>query len=29
VLGGELGLTDDDLAALEDAGLIGTRPLGT
>ena len=29
VLGGELGLTDDELAALEDAGLIGTRPLGT
>jgi crotonobetainyl-CoA:carnitine CoA-transferase CaiB-like acyl-CoA transferase len=29
VLGGELGLGDAELAALEAAGLIGTRPTGT
>jgi crotonobetainyl-CoA:carnitine CoA-transferase CaiB-like acyl-CoA transferase len=28
VLGGELGLTDDELADLEASGLIGTRPVG-
>jgi crotonobetainyl-CoA:carnitine CoA-transferase CaiB-like acyl-CoA transferase len=29
VLGGELGLSDDELAALEASGLIGTRPVGS
>jgi crotonobetainyl-CoA:carnitine CoA-transferase CaiB-like acyl-CoA transferase len=28
VLGEELGLDDDELAALEASGLIGTRPSG-
>jgi crotonobetainyl-CoA:carnitine CoA-transferase CaiB-like acyl-CoA transferase len=28
ILGGELGLTDAELARLEDTGLIGTRPVG-
>lgn len=28
VLGGELGLTDDELADLEQKGVIGTRPVG-
>ena len=28
VLGGELGLTDEELAELESKGVIGTRPAG-
>jgi crotonobetainyl-CoA:carnitine CoA-transferase CaiB-like acyl-CoA transferase len=28
ILGGELGLDDDELAALESAGIIGSRPTG-